>query len=270
MTTARSGSAMNRLQIAVLASAFGLFLLLYFTCGTTPPEQQAIEKSRALMIESTDIESLLGDARSRLDTRGTAEILSLEADLEKAEGDTARAEAWKALSGKWYQLGEAALAGYYAEEVANLENSGQAWGLAGTTFVLCAQQTQEEKVRQFCSSRALKAFENAISLEPETLSHRINLALAFTDFPPSDNPMKGILMLRELDTQHPGNPSVLFHLGRLAVQTGQWDRAVERLSRSVEINPDNRAAWCLLAQACEETGNQAKAAESRRRCEETN
>jgi tetratricopeptide (TPR) repeat protein len=261
---------MNRLQIAVLASALGLFLLLYFTCSTTPPEQEAIEKSRALMIESTDIQSLLGDAKSRLDTRGTAEILSLEADLEKAAGDTARAEAYKALSGKWYQLGEAALAGYYAEEVANLENTGQAWGLAGTTYVLCAQQADQDKTRQFCSSRALKAFENAISLEPETVSHRINLALAFTDSPPADNPMKGILMLRELDTQYPDNPSVLFHLGRLAVQTGQWDRAVERLSRSVELNPDNRAAWCLLAQAYEETGNQAKAAECSRRCEEMN
>lgn len=261
---------MNRLQIAVLASALGLFLLLYFTCSTTPPEQEAIEKSRALMIESTDIESLLGDAKSRLDTRGTAEILSLEADLEKAPGDTARAEAFKALSGKWYQLGEAALAGYYAEEVANLENTGQAWGLAGTTFILCAQQTDQDKTRQFCSSRALKAFENAISLEPEAVSHRINLALAFTDFPPADNPMKGILMLRELDTQYPDNPSVLFHLGRLAIQTGQWDRAVERLSRSVELNPDNRPAWCLLAQAYGETGNQAKAAECSSRCDVTN
>lgn len=222
------------------------------------------------MIESTDAGSLLGDAKSRLDARGTAAILSLEADLEKAGGDTARAEAYKALSGKWYQLGEPALAGYYAEEVANLENTGQAWGLAGTTFVLCAQQTSEDKVRQFCSSRALKAFENAISLEPETVSHRINLALAFTDFPPEDNPMKGILMLRELDTQYPDNPSVLFHLGRLAMQTGQWDRAVERLARSVTLNPDNRMAWCLLAQAYEETGNTTKAAESSKRCDELN
>lgn len=260
---------MNRLQITVLASAIGLFLFLYFTCSTTPPTQKAIEKSRALTIESTDASSLLSEAKSRLDTRGTAEILTLEAALENASGDTARTESYKALSGKWYQLGEFALAGYYAEEAANLENSGPSWGIAGSTYYLCAQQT-DDKQRQFCASRALKAFENAISLDPEDLSYRINLALTYTDFPTADEPMKGILMLRELDTQHPENPSILFHLGRLAIQTGQWERAIERLNTVVSLQSDNRNAWCLLAQAYQETGNQAQADMCMSRCQRTN
>lgn len=262
---------MSKLQIAVLSAALGLFLLLYFTCETKPPSQKAIEKSRAFTIERTDVSSLLEEAKSRLSTQGMADILTLEGTLDEAERDTMLlSTAYKSISSKWYALGEPAIAGYYAEEVANLEETGQAWGIAGTTYVLCTQQGETEKERQFCADRAVKAFENAISLAPDELSHRINLALIFTDFPPSDNPMKGILMLRELDGQYPENPSVLYQLGRLAVQTGQWERAIERLDKVVEFTPENRNAWCLLAKANQETGNQDRASFCQIQCQRDN
>ncbi|MCB9284978.1 MAG: tetratricopeptide repeat protein [Lewinellaceae bacterium] len=261
---------MTKLQIGVLTLAAGLFFLLYFTCDTKPPSQHAIEKSRAITIESTDISSLLAAAKSRLAAADLGDILTLESALKEAGDDSLRIEANKALSSRWYELGEAAVAGYYAEEVANLEESAPAWGIAGTTYMLCTQQAKADKDRQFCASRALNAFESAVSLDPEELSYRLNLALVYTDFPPSDNPMKGILMLRELDTQNPDNPSVLFQLGRLAIRTGQWDRAIQRLDRVVELNPDNRNAWCLLEQANRETGNTQRADFCLNRCQENN
>ena len=261
---------MNKIQVAVLASALGLFLLLYFTCSTKPPAQKALEKSRALSLESTDVQSLLEDAKAHLSGQGAAAILPLEAELEKAATDAERSEIYKSLSGKWYELGETALAGHYAEEAAGIDGTGEAWGIAGTTYTLCAQKAETEKVRQFCASRALTAFESAISVAPGELSHRINLALTYVEFPASDDPMKGILLLRELDEQNPDNPAVLFQLGRLSIRTGQWERAVERLERVVELAPDHRNAWCLLEQAYQGTGQAAKAEASMKRCQELN
>ncbi|MBK8490732.1 MAG: tetratricopeptide repeat protein [Saprospirales bacterium] len=82
--------------------------------------------------------------------------------------------------------------------------------------------------------------------------------------------MKGILRLRELDQPYPENPSVLYQLGRLAVQTGQWERAIERLDKVVEFNPENRNAWCLLAKANQETGNQDRASFCQAQCQRDN
>jgi len=257
---------MSKLQIAVLVSAAGLFLLVYFTCSTKPPSQKAIEKSRAIKLEQTDISSLLAEARAHLETRDAAAILSLEAELEAATGDSARSQTLKALSGRWYAIGEPALAGFYAEEAANLEGTGEAWGIAGTTYTLCAQGTQNDKIRSFCISRAVKAFESAISLAPEEFSHRLNLALVYADFPPPDDAMKGILLLRDLETKNPDNPSLLFHLGRLAIRTGQWERAIERLERATGLDPENQNAWCLLAQAYQQTGNREKASYCQAKC----
>jgi tetratricopeptide (TPR) repeat protein len=250
---------MTKLQIAALASAAGLFLFLYFACETKPPSQKALEKSRALMIESTDINSLLAEAKNRLAPDKLRNILALEADLEQAAGES-RIQWYKTLSGEWFALKEPALAGYYAQEAADREESAEAWGIAGTTYALCAKEAKTDKEKDFCLSRAIKALESAISLAPEELSHRINLALVNVDFPPADNAMKGILMLRELEGQHPDSPAVLFHLGRLAVQTGQWDRAIARLERVLELDPGNQNASLLLIQAYQETGAEEKAA----------
>ena len=55
---------MTKLQIGTILTAIALFLGLYFGCDTNPPEQAAIEKSRALTVESTDINALLLEAKS--------------------------------------------------------------------------------------------------------------------------------------------------------------------------------------------------------------
>ncbi|MCB0675896.1 MAG: tetratricopeptide repeat protein [Saprospiraceae bacterium] len=257
---------MTKLQIGTILMAIALFLGLYFGCDTNPPEQAAIEKSRALTVESTDINALLLEAKSGMGPQEESEILALETEMEAAADDSSSARVLKELSGKWYEFGQPAIAGFYAEEVAGLENSGAAWSIAGTTYALCLQTKPPDKIRDFCSSRAVKAFENAISLDPEEVSNRVNLALVYTEAPPPGNPMKGILMLRDLNEQYPENVSVLVNLSRLALQTGQYDRAVERLQQALELDAGNRQAACLLAQAYQGLGRQSEAEEWASRC----
>ncbi|MBP9874520.1 MAG: tetratricopeptide repeat protein, partial [Haliscomenobacter sp.] len=81
------------------------------------------------------------------------------------------------------------------------------------------------------------------------------------------NPMKGIQMLLDLNQKNPDQPGVLFHLGRLAIRTGQYDKAVERLEKTVALDPARSEAFCFLAQAYQELGQSEKAAEAQKRCE---
>ena len=71
--------------------------------------------------------------------------------------------------------------------------------------------------------------------------------------------MKGILMLLELNKQYPDNVGVLLQLGRLALGTNQLEKAVERLRTLLEIQPDNKEAHCLLAEAYSKMGQSQKA-----------
>lgn len=260
---------MNKSQWILISAAVVLFAVLYFGFDTKPSKQKEIEKERATAFTSTDINSLLVDAKSGLPAQATASLAALESDLEKAPADSAKAESYKQLSSLWYQLEKPAIAGYYAEKVAEIVRDEAAWSIAGTTFSLCLQREQEDKIKSFCTEHAVQALEKAASLNPGNIQHKVNLALVYAENPPKDTPMKGILMLVDLNKQFPDDVLVLTQLGRLAIKTGQFDRAVQRLSRAVELAPDNQQAACLLAQAYEGMGDAAKAAEFKSKCEKS-
>ena len=111
------------------------------------------------------------------------------------------------------------------------------------------------------------AFENAISINPDNIAHKVNLALCYAERPPVDNPMKGVLMLVELNKSAPKNVLVLNTLARLAIRTGQYDRAIERLSTAIEEEPNNEKSICLLAQAYEAKGDTENASVFKQRCQ---
>ena len=257
---------MTKLQWIVVGTAVALAFVMYFGCDTTPKDIAAVEKTRALSAESTDIGSMLQSAKHELSALEASNVLALENELDNALADSAKIEPYKALSGQWYDLGNPGIAGYYAQQIAEIENTEQSWSIAGTTYTICIQRSEEEKIRDFCTGRAINAFENAISINPDDLAHQVNLALAYTYNPPQDNPMKGILILRELNQKAPDNVLVLNTLARLAIRTGQYDKAIERLERALKLEANNPATPCLLAQAYEASGNMVKAQAAAEKC----
>ena len=259
---------MNKAQWITLVSAVLLFAGLYLGAGTKPKERKAVEKSRALTTESLDIEELLAEAKKTLPPTVAGEVAAAEQQFAEAAKEADKVAIFKNLSHIWYEQKRAELAGHYAQKVAELENTDAAWFTAGATFRTAAQQAENEKLKQFCNKRTLKAFENALSLDPTSATNKLNLATCYADNPPADNPMKGILMLRELNEQEPDNVAVLNTLGRLAIQTSQFDKAILRLERAVSLSPKNKASVCLLAEAYEGAQNTAKAAEFAAKCQE--
>lgn len=65
---------------------------------------------------------------------------------------------------------------------------------------------------------------------------RIDSAVALVES--GNAPMKGIFQLKGLLEESPENTKILLHLGVFAVQSGQYDKALERFNKVLEINPD--------------------------------
>jgi len=257
---------MTKLQLSVILSAVALFFVLYFGCDTKPPEQAAIEKSRSLAIESTDVSILQAEARDSLSPAVASEILILEQQLENATVDSSRVNILEELSSAWFGAGHPAIAGYYAEEIANITGTEEAWSIAGTTYAIGVQRATEAKVRNFSTQRAIQALENAISLNPQNTQHKVNLALVYAENPPRDNPMRGVQLLLDLNQKEPENVFVLLALARLAIRTGQYERAATRLETAVELEPTNTQATCMLADVYRNLGR-AEAPTLAERCQ---
>jgi len=250
---------MSKLQLGVLTIGLFLFCLLYFGFSPIPKNLAGIESKRAMTSEVTDINNLIRDVQSELTNDQKSYLITLEKEIEGSENESNKQELLKQLSGKWFEYQQPHIAGFYAEKVAEIENTPIAWSIVGTTFASAFKSKSEKKIKDYALGRAIVAFENAISLDPEEIQHKVNLALCYVEYPPQNNPMKGILQLIELNKENPDNPLVLTNLGRLAIQTGQYDKAIQRLENAIAIEPENRTANCLLAQVYAETGQQEKA-----------
>ena len=258
---------MSKYQIFTITGAILLFLFLYFCFDTIPNKQKNLEKSRMMNIESTGISNLIKDAYANIDAEQKSIIDAMNLDLEKSGSDSLKKiQILKSLSGTWYDLGFPSIAGSYAEDIAVIQKTETSWSMAGTTYAICVKNTDDGKIKDFCAKRAIKAFESAISINPESIEHRINLAICYVDQPNQDNPMQGILMLRDLNTKYPENVAVLNQLGKLALQTNQTEKALERLEAAIKLEPANKNTICLLATAYKNAGNDAKANEYQNKC----
>lgn len=250
--------ALNRTQYITLVVAILAFLVLYFGCDTRSADIQKASESRVLNMESTSIQNILIEARKSLSPDEMAIIQALNVELDKATSDSTKINIYQRLASSWYQYSQPVASGHYAELIAQLDESEDNWSIAGTTYLLGTRSTESEKIRDYAASRAIKAFDNALSMNPDNINHKINKALVYVDNP-VESPMEGIMMLRELNTQYPENVAVINQLARLAIRTNQYDRAIERLLNAVSIEPKNSISNCLLAEAYEAKGDIASA-----------
>ena len=232
-------------QVLYIVGAIILTGVLYFGFDNFPSSTKALEKSRALNAKEYDLASYGAEAKAALDEEDTKHLETLEAQLHHTTEDSVKMELQKQLSGYWFQLKDPIMAGLYAGEVASREGTANAWAIAGTTYASGLSIDLEQKKKVFLRKQAIAAFENAISLDPGAIDHRVNQALCYIEFPLADEPMKGIQMLVELSNKYPDSAVPPFHLARLAVQTGQYERAQTRIEQALVLDPTNARAACL-------------------------
>ena len=261
-------TVLNKKQGIVLAITVLLFGVLYFGLDTKPSEQKLLEKSRSANFESTGIQLIFNDAKAALKKEQLNAIEAGEVQLKNASVDSLQEKAKIELSQLWFRSGHPAIAGFYAEEIAEVKNDEDSWAIAGTTYLYGVQSYKEEKLKDFCAKRSRKALEKASSLNPENVDHKINLALGYVEFPPKDNPMAGVLQLVGLNKKYPENVKVLNQLGRLAIRTNQIDKAIERLSSAEALDKNNKTTICLLAEAYSMKENETLFTEYTVRCKE--
>lgn len=257
---------MTRLQWGSICAALALIVLLFFGFDTKSSVQKDLLETQQLAgtkIEISEIEKAAKESLAVAELK-TIQVLEHSLEISSPEAEE-RVELLKQLSSKWYQNRYPFIAGHYAEKVAELIPSGTSWGIAGTTY-LAGITSIDPAVKSGSFHGAIRALENAISLDPDTSRHRVNLALAYTENPPPDNPMQGIQMLLALNERNPKDIVVLNTLARLAVKTGQFEKAIERLLQALAVDEDNLSANCLLADVFSTTKD-SRAENQRNKCE---
>lgn len=127
-------------------------------------------------------------------------------------------------------------AGHYFAEVAQAQPGEKAWQKAADAYFQAYSFASSEARKKMLGERARELYDNVLHDNPNNLDAKTNLGMAYMS---SDNPVKGISLLREVLEQDPKNEKVLYNLGVLAIQSNQYDKAAERFSQLVQVNPNN-------------------------------
>lgn len=227
--------------------------LVYFGLDVSAPDLKQAGAAREKNLSATGIENIQSGAIGRLSEVQKAEWKELNLNLEAAKTDTARVEVMKRMSGFWYEAREYDMSGNYAEQVAQLAPQVEAWSIAGLTYYEGIKQIEDPKRKLFCYQSAEKCFIKAHDMDPSNPLHELHQAMCYVALP-GDQPMKGILMLRDLETKHPDYYPIQTQLVKLAIQTNQLDRAKGRLDKILEKRPDLVEANCLMVEVLSQLG----------------
>lgn len=174
---------------------------------------------------------------------------------------TAAAKAWTvdSMAMVFTEVGLYDSAATYRAQLAKLVPTAVNQQKAGDVYYDAATLALNEDKRKNYQASARKWYDAALKTDPKNLDSKAKLALTYVD---SDNPMQGILMLREVVTTNPNHELATYNLGIFAMQTKQYDKAIGRFEQLTKINAKDPKGWFYLGLCQKELGNLAEAKKS--------
>ncbi len=89
--------------------------------------------------------------------------------------------------------------------------------------------------------------QEVVETKEITTEMKINQAISMVQS--GENPMQGIMMLRDILKEEPDNIKVLYQLGLFSIQSNQLEKAVGRFEEVTQLNnPEYKDAWFYLGQ----------------------
>jgi len=148
-----------------------------------------------------------------------------------------------------YQLTDSAM--HYINDMARLaETRAVAYRAAELTYNVFETARSQEEAKRIAELAAERI--NALLADKPNDSRMKNM-LAMT-LVVSEQPMQGVLMLRELVQENPDDLTAIKNLGVLSIQSGQYDKAEERFRDLLSRDSTNLEALFYLGIALSEQG----------------
>ena len=147
---------------------------------------------------------------------------------------------------------------YYFEKIA-LSNPGiQSWSQAGDVYLQAFGLALNPVKMEQMAEKARGAYAQVLKYDESNLHAKTSSALTYVN---SQNPMRAITVLREVLDLNPNYIPAILSMGKLSLQSSQFDKAVERFKAVLKIDVNNIDAKIGLSYSYIELGqiNDAKA-----------
>jgi tetratricopeptide (TPR) repeat protein len=254
----------NKQQLILIGSGVGLFCLIYFFGQTIPPKSTTPPPAEAgapgNKPETIDIKAILASSKEQLTPSQQAFVSHVESAVVRGDVKDQQIKVYKQLAAFWRDSAHLLLPyAYYSGMASKLENSEKSLTFAAHYFLEGLRQQPNPALKTWMAGEAKEMFEKALAINPNNDSTKIGLGSCYLFGNISENPMQGIQMIREVGDRDTTNMFAQFMLGLGGLQSGQFDKAIERLVKVVNVQPKNVEAVIALAESYERKGDKVNA-----------
>lgn len=252
----------NKKQIWLVIAGFILIQVFYFGFDTVQLDRDGTVGADGEVVSDHAWDDHLDEALAELTEEDRQMV---EEWMDQANTDNI--VALKQLASFWVSRSEWEMGGHYLESIAESSGASEDIVSAARTYATGAQQVEDDMHRTILREKTLSLYDAVIAQKNDAFQEELEKALFLIKVPDADNPMMGVLSLVEVSKKYPDQPAVFVHLGKFSIQTGQWDKALERLEQAYDLDPENQETICLLSSVYQEMGDAEKSARFSELCE---
>jgi tetratricopeptide (TPR) repeat protein len=224
---------MTKTQVIASIAAIGAIVLLY-NFPKYVVDNAKLETAEQLMRgneESNSDNPLHGSA---LATDIQPIIYSLKSKISEGISNNSLTFA-DSLASLYLTIGNLDSAVLIAQNIKEL-NSKEGNLVAANIYFKAFNLSKDDLESKEYAVSARNLFNGILEENPTDFDIQTKIALTLVA---SENPMQGILMLREVSEKDPNNWGANFNLGMLSIQSGQYEKAVDRFEKLTSLKSDD-------------------------------
>ena len=245
-------------------SGFGLILLvcLFLFAKIEPPKKNGSPITP--VATSFNISNYLEQAKQKLPANKLIDLSKLENNISRGDVKQQSLKSFRQIADFWKDSAEAFIPyAYYTAEAAKLDKSEKSLTFAARLFLENMRVENNDTLKGWEAETAIDLFKMALQLSPDNDSLKLGLGSCYVYgkgmIGDARETMKGIQLLLQVVKRDSGNMKAQMVLGIGGVISRQYDKAIERLLKVAQAEPENLEAISWLADAYAATGDKSNA-----------
>jgi tetratricopeptide (TPR) repeat protein len=240
--------------VLLVAGLFRFGRTTPYKSGTKKPSQQTTSQN----VLSTD--SVLFHAKEALRPEQITWMNNLEQSVIRGDVKSQKLDVYHQLAHFWKDSARIFEPyAWYEAEAGRLENSEKSLTFAAHLFLENLRNESNDQLRLWKALQAKDLFERSLSINDKNDSTIVGLGACYIFGNIADNPMEGILKVRQVADRDSTNVFANMVLGHGSFISGQYDKAIDRFGKVVAIQPSNLEAVLMLAEVYERKADKTNA-----------
>src|SRR5690606_29299535 len=164
-----------------------------------------------------------------------SQLTTLENSITRGDVRDQQVKAYESIGQFWLKKNRPVAAHYFGRS-GKLENSEKKLNFAAHLYFESFFEEQDAAMRQWMGTEAVNLYERSLEINPDNDTIIVDLAILYIDG--LQQTMTGVTLLLELDRKDSTHIPANIILGKMAIESGQLDKAIERGKKVIRLDAD--------------------------------